>query len=402
MTATTQAAPALAGLVVVDFTQVLAGPYCTQVLGDFGAEVIKVEMPGSGDQSRSTMGPRRIGTDRAGFLAVNRNKSSITVNLKTEAGKEIVARLIDRADIVIENFRPGVADRLGIGYEQVHRANPRAIYASLSGFGETGPEAARPGYDLIAQAMTGIMSITGEPGGRPVKCGLPICDLSTGLFAVIGILLALASRHQTGLGQHVETSLYDVGVGLSLWEAVEYWTDASVPGPLGSAHRLMAPYQALRTADGYITVAGNNQRSWEALCRALSREDLIVDRRFATNDGRMANLSELVTELEDALAVRSTHEWEELLVRAGVPAAPIRSYDAVLGDPHTHARGLIVDMDHPVEGALRALATPVRLHGTPARVTSAPPVLGADTDRVLGRLGYSASQIRQLRSEAIV
>lgn len=393
---------ALSGMVVVDLTQVLAGPYCTQVLGDFGADVIKVELPGGGDQSRSTMGPQLSGADRAGFLAVNRNKRSITVDLKTTVGREIMYRLIDRADVLVENFRPGVADRLGIGYDEVHAANPRLVYASLSGFGQSGPDSARPGYDLIAQAMTGIMSITGEPDGRPVKCGLPICDLSTGLFAVIGIMIAYTARQRTGEGQHVETSLYDAGVGLSLWEATEYWARGTVPAPLGSAHRMTAPYQALKTSDGYLTVAGNNHRSWTALCTTLGRADLIDDARFATNDDRMARLGELVAELESALSKRTTAEWERLLIAAGVACAPIRRYDEVLSDAHTAARGLVVEMKHPVEGRIHGLATPVTLHGTPATVSGAAPLLGADTGTVLAWLGYTADAIRRFRDEAIV
>ncbi len=393
---------ALAGMVVIDLTQVLAGPYCTQVLGDFGADVIKVEMPKGGDQSRSTMGPKLKGDDRAGFLAVNRNKRSVTVDLKSDAGRGIMYRLITRADVLVENFRPGVAERLGIGYDDVRAANPRLIYASLSGFGQTGPNAARPGYDLIAQAMTGIMSITGEPGGRPAKCGLPICDLSTGLFGVIGILAAYSARQRSGLGQHVETSLYEAGVGLSLWEATEYWARGTVPGPLGSGHRLTAPYQALRTADGYITVAGNNQRSWRQLCATVGRPDLVDDPRFATNDDRMARLDALVIELESALARRTTKEWEELLIAAGVPCAPIRSYDAVLNDPDTAALGLVLDVPHPIEGDVRALATPVKLHGTPARIGRAAPLLGADTAEVLAWLGYTGPEVEQFREEAVI
>jgi formyl-CoA transferase len=387
---------------VVDLTQVLAGPYFTQILGDFGADVIKVEIPHGGDQSRTTMGPKLKGPDRAGFLAVNRNKRSLTIDLKTDAGRAILLRLLDRADVLVENFRPGVADRLGIGYDAVHELNPHLIYASLSGFGSTGPEARRPGYDLIAQAMTGVMSVTGEPGGPPVKCGIPICDLATGLFAVIGILTAHAARVKTGLGQHVETSLYDAGVGLSIWEATQYWSSGAIPGPLGSGHRLTAPYQALRTADGYLAVAGNNQRSWESLCRTLDRADLVGDPRFSTNDARMDNLAALVTELESALGARTTAEWQDLLVDAGVACAPIRTYDAVLNDPHTRARGLVIDLDHEVEGPMHALATPVTLPDTPARVRTAAPLLSADTDDVLSWLGYTAADIGRFHGEAIV
>lgn len=393
---------ALHGIRVVDLTQVLAGPYCSQILADFGADVIKVEPPGRGDQSRATMGPKLKGADRAGFLAVNRNKRSITLDLKSDQGRAAFDRLVATADVLLENFRPGVADRLGIGYATLHAKYPDLVYTSISGFGETGPFAPRAGYDLIAQAATGIMSITGEPGGRPVKCGLPICDLTSGLFAAIGILVACRAAANGAGGQHVEASLYDAGVGLSLWEAVAYWASGQVPEPLGSAHRLTAPYQALRTGKGFITVAGNNDRSWHALCAVIGRPDLTADHRFADNDARMTNLPELVTELESALAARTADEWVDLMLAEGIACSPIRTYDEVLDGPHTAARGLVIEAPHPVEGRVKALATPVRMDGTPAAVSKAAPLLGEDTDDLLLSVGYTSAEIELLRRDGVI
>jgi crotonobetainyl-CoA:carnitine CoA-transferase CaiB-like acyl-CoA transferase len=393
---------ALAGMRVLDLTQVLAGPYCTQMLGDFGADVVKVESPSGGDQSRASMGPHLRGDDRAGFLAVNRNKKSITLDLKSEDGREVFYRLVKGADVLVENFRPGVTTRLGIDYPTLRSLNPTLIYASVSGFGPTGPYAGRPGYDLIAQAATGIMSVTGEPGGRPVKCGLPICDLSAGLFATIGILTAYAARTTTGVGQHVETSLYEAGVGLSVWESVDYWATGKAPAPLGSAHRLNAPYQALQTKDGYVTVAANNPQSWIRLCHSLGREDLAHDPRFETNDARMVHTAELVKELESTLVTRSTDDWVEMLVSAGIACGPIRSYDQVLTGGQTVARDLVLTMEHPVEGTIKALATPVKLAGTPAAVRRAAPLLGEHTDQILHAAGYSDAELDDFRTRGVV
>jgi crotonobetainyl-CoA:carnitine CoA-transferase CaiB-like acyl-CoA transferase len=400
--ATPEPAGALAGMRVLDLTQVLAGPYCTQMLGDFGAEVVKVESPGGGDQSRASMGPHLVGDDRAGFLAVNRNKKSITLNLKSEQGREIFYGLAQNSDVVVENFRPGVTTKLGIDYPTLHALNPALIYASVSGFGQTGPYSSRPGYDLIAQAFTGIMSVTGEPGGRPVKCGLPICDLTAGLFATIGILAAHAARTLTGLGQHVETSLYEAGVGLSVWESVDFWATGKAPAPLGSAHRLNAPYQALKTKDGYLTVAANNPRSWVQLCKTIGRVELAADPRFDSNDARMAHTAALVEELEFTLSTRSTDAWMELLVADGIACGPIRTYDQVLTGEHTLAREMVVSMLHPVEGRIKALATPVKLDETPAAVRRPAPLLGEHTDEILHAAGYGDTEIDDFRTRGVL
>jgi crotonobetainyl-CoA:carnitine CoA-transferase CaiB-like acyl-CoA transferase len=389
-------------LKVLDVSQIMAGPFCCQLLGDMGADVIKVEPVGVGDQARHTLGFRMKGEDTAAFLAVNRNKKSVTLNLKETEGRRILFELVQKADVLVENFRPGVTGRLGIDYSTLEEINPRLIYASISGFGETGPYATRAGYDLIAQAISGVMSVTGEPGGPPVKCGIPIADLSAGLFCVFGILCACLAREETGRGQHINTSLFEGALALSIWETAELWATGAVPQPLGSAHRLSAPYQALRTRDGYLTVGGNNQRFWSRLCQVIDRPDLAEDERFATNQNRLANLDDLVTELESTLKERDTDEWTQALQAEGVPAAPIYDYGQVSEDPHSHARQMIVEMEHPVEGTIRGLGIPVKLSDTPGQIARPAPLLGEHTLETLEGLGYSESDIASLRERGIV
>jgi crotonobetainyl-CoA:carnitine CoA-transferase CaiB-like acyl-CoA transferase len=374
---------ALAGLRVLELTQVMAGPFCGQVLADMGADVIKIEPPDGGDQSRRSLGFAMRGEDTAAFLAVNRNKRSAAIDLKDPEQRELFYRLVKTADVLIENYRPGVAARLGVDYETLSDLHPRLIYASISGFGQTGPYAMRPGFDLIAQGLAGVMSVTGEPGGEPVKCGIPISDLSSGLFCAVAILSAYVARERTGRGQRIDTSLFEGALALSIWETAELWATGRTPEPLGSAHRLTAPYQALRTRDGHITVGGNNQRLWERTCAAVGREDLVEDPLFATNADRMANRAELVAELESALAARDTHDWVETLEAAGVPVGPIHDYRQVFEDPHTLAREMMVEVEHPVEGTIRALGIPVKLSDTPGAVRRPAPLLGEHTEEVL-------------------
>lgn len=393
---------ALEKLTVLDLTQVMAGPFCCQLLADHGARVTKVEPIGTGDASRYAMGFPMRGEDNASFLAVNRNKDSVALDLKTEAGRQVFYRLVHDADIVVENFRPGVTARLGVDYETLREVNPRIIYASISGFGQTGPYASRAGYDLIAQAMSGVMSVTGEADGNPVKCGIPIGDLGAGLFATLGILSAYIARQQTGTGQHIDVSLYESALALSVWESTELWTTGQVPARYGSAHRLSAPYQSLRTGDGYITVGANNQRLWERFCGAIGREDLREDPRFATNADRMAGISELVAEIESTMVGRTTDDWMRALDDAGVPCGPIRDYAEVFEDPHTLARDMMVEMDHPVEGTVRGLGIPVKMSDTPGSVRRAAPLLGEHTDEVLARHGYDDDEITKLRSEGAI
>jgi crotonobetainyl-CoA:carnitine CoA-transferase CaiB-like acyl-CoA transferase len=374
---------ALTGLRVLELTQVMAGPFCGQVLADMGADVIKVEPPDGGDQSRRSLGFSMRGEDTAAFLAVNRNKRSVALDLKDPERRELFYRLVKTADVLIENYRPGVAARLGVDYETLEAINPRLIYASISGFGQTGPYAMRPGFDLIAQGLAGVMSVTGEPGGDPVKCGIPISDLSSGLFCAVAILSAYVARERTGRGQRIDTSLFEGALALSIWESAELWATGRTPGRLGSAHRLTAPYQALRTRDGHITVGGNNQRLWERTCAAIGRSDLVDDPRFATNADRMENRAELEAELESALAARDTDDWVATLEAAGVPVGPIHDYREVFEDPHTLAREMKVEVEHPVEGTIPALGIPVKLSDTPGSVRRAAPLLGEHTEEVL-------------------
>jgi crotonobetainyl-CoA:carnitine CoA-transferase CaiB-like acyl-CoA transferase len=389
-------AGALEGLRVLELTQVMAGPFCAQVLADMGADVVKIEPPEGGDTTRRALGFRMRGDDTAAFLAVNRNKRSLALDLKDERHRAAFHRLAGGADVVLENYRPGVAARLGADWETLRELNPRLVHASVSGFGQTGPYAMRPGFDLIAQGMAGVMSVTGEPGGEPVKCGIPISDLAAGLFCAVGILSALAARERTGRGQRVDTSLFEGALALSIWEAAELWATGRVPQPLGSAHRLTAPYQALRTRDGHITVGANNPRLWERLCAALGRTDLPDDPRFATNDARMEHRAELEEELESAFAARDTDAWVEALLDAGVPCGPIHDYRQVFEDPHTRVRAMEVELEHPVEGTIRALGIPVKLSETPGTIRRPAPLLGQHSEEVLREAGFSGEEIAAL------
>lgn len=374
----------LAGMVVLDLSQIMAGPYCTMVLADLGADVIKVENPHQGDQTRRSWGYTVTGEDSRAFLALNRNKRSVALDLKSPDGLATFRDLVRTVDVVVENWRPGVSSRLGVDYAALRPLNPALVYASISGFGQDGPYANRPGYDLIAQAMAGVMSITGEPGGRPVKSGLPVGDLGAGLFCAIGIVAAWAASRRTGEGQFVETSLFEAALALSVWESTEYWATGQAPQPLGSANRMSAPYQALATRDGYVTVGANNERLWQRLCAALELPGLLDDPRFVTNVQRMAHRAELEVALEQRLRERDTAEWVDLLLAAGVPAGPIQDYQHVLeDDPHVKARGMIQHSHHPIEGDVRVLASALRLDGKVPPVRRHAPLLGEHTEEVL-------------------
>jgi crotonobetainyl-CoA:carnitine CoA-transferase CaiB-like acyl-CoA transferase len=393
----TGAAPkALAGLRVIDLTQVMAGPFCTMLLADMGADVVKVETPGSGDPSRR-MDPITESGESGAFLSVNRNKRGIAINLKTEPGLDILRRLVGGADVFVENFRPGVTERLDIDYGSLSGINPRLVYCSISGFGQTGPYSHRGGFDLIAQGMSGLMSVTGVPGGEPVKCGIPVTDLGAGLFATYGILVALIARGGTGLGQLVDTSLFEAGLGLSVWEATEYFYTGRTPQPTGSAHRLSAPYQAFRTSDGYVTVGGDGERHWPRFCKIIDQEALVDDPRFRTNSARLVHLGELVPLIESRTTLESTAYWLERLEQEGVPAGPINSVPQALADPHTEARDMVIEVEHPLAGATSALGPVVKLSATPAAVGRPAPCLGEHTDEVLGELGIDSARLQALR-----
>jgi crotonobetainyl-CoA:carnitine CoA-transferase CaiB-like acyl-CoA transferase len=393
---------ALTGLKVLDLTQVMAGPFCCQVLGDLGADVTKVEPIGVGDSSRSSMGTVLSGGQSSAFLAVNRNKRSIAIDLKDPRGRAVFYRLAETADVIVENFRPGVTARLGIDYPTMCAINPRLVYASISGFGQSGPYASRPGYDLIAQAMSGVMSVTGEPGGEPTKSGVPIADLAAGMFCAIGILSASLARQRTGTGQHIDVSLAESAFALSIWETAQLWATGEIPQAVGTAHRMVAPYQRLRTGDGHLVVGANNQRLWDALCRVLDRADLVTDPRFDTNANRMSNRDELTAELESALAQRGAEEWVTRLLAAGVPAAPIRNYQQAAEDPHTLAREMVVTMTHPAEGEIHGIGIPIKLSQTPGRIRRPAPLLGQHTDELLVEAGFTEQESRELRMSGAV
>lgn len=392
---------ALQGLRVIDVSQVLAGPYAAMVLGDLGAEVIKVEVPGSGDHSRH-MAPRIEDNLSGAFLAVNRNKRGIVIDLKTTAGLEVMRELVATADVLIENFRPGVAARLGIDFESLREVNPRLVHCSVSGYGQTGPMAPRGGFDLVAQGRSGLMSVTGTEGGDPIKCGVPITDVGAGMNAVIGILAALTARATTGEGQQVDVSLFETGLGFEIWESVEFFHTGQTPKPTGSAHRLGAPYQAFRCADGYINVGADGVRHWPVFCDVIGRPDLVQDRRFLANPDRLAHLAELVEEIELQTVQHDRSHWIDLLDDAGIPAGPINTVPEALADPQTVARNMVVDMDHPRLGPLKALAHPVRLSATPSQARTTAPDLGEHTDEVLTELGIDPHKLADLRAEGVI
>lgn len=373
----------LDGIRVIDLTQALSGPYCTMLLGDLGADVIKVEPPDGGDMTRR-MGPGMRGEDSVAFLAINRNKRSVTLDLKDPDDQARLHRLVADADVVVENFRPGVSERLGASYETLSAVNPRLVYASISGFGQTGPNAHRPGFDLVAQAMSGVMSVTGHPGQEPAKCGVPIGDVSAGIYCALGVASALVARERTGKGTRLETSLFEAALSFAVWETAEWWSTGSVPGPMGSAHRLTAPYQALRTQDGWIAIGASNDRTWTVLCRAIGREDLTADPRFVTNADRMRNRPELQAVLEKVLAVDTTEGWMRVFDAAGFPAAPILDVAQVLADEHTLARGMVQEYDHPVEGTVRTLGSAIKSGAWEGTRPRPAPLLGEHNAELLG------------------
>jgi formyl-CoA transferase len=391
----------LAGLRVIDLTQAMAAPFCTMNLADMGADVIKIEPPGEGEPTRR-LGSVQQNGHSATFMTMNRGKRGLTVDLKQPEGVEILHRLARTADVFVQNYRPGVAERLGVGDEALRQLNPRLVYCAISGFGATGPYASRGGYDLIAQGMSGIMSVTGDEDGAPAKSGVPLSDLAAGLFGAYGILCALEYRERTGEGQLVDTSLLEAAMALTVWESSEYWVTGRAPRALGSAHRLSAPYQALRAADGWFTVGANNDRLFEGLCRAIGRLELTADTRFSGRVERLRNRRALADEIEKTTVAAPRACWLERLDAAGVPAGPINTYPEALADPHALARGMVVDLEHPGAGPIKALGVPVKLSDTPGAVDRAAPLLGEHTAEILTELGYTEMEQRQLRDRGVI
>jgi len=391
----------LEGVIVLEAAQIMAGPFCGMLLADMGADVIKVERPGSGDDTRR-MGPAFLGGEAAAFLAINRNKRSVALDLKSEGGRGAFRRLATRADVLIENYRPGTLESLGLGYADLKDRNRGLIFCSISGFGQTGPYRERGGFDLVAQGMSGIMSVTGEPGGPPVKVGVPITDLNAGMYGAYGILCAYIQRLKTGQGQWVDTSLLEAGIAYTFWESAQYWSTGEVPGPMGSAHRLSAPYQALRTRDGYVNLGAANQATWETLCAALGRPDLAEDPRFKAPTDRREHYRGLGDLLEAILVRETTAHWLDLFERAGVPAGPIYDLSQVYRDPHVLARGMLADVEHPTAGRISQIGIPVKLSATPGRIARPAPRLGEHTDEVLSWAGYSPAEIGALRTQGAI
>ncbi|WP_395685958.1 CaiB/BaiF CoA transferase family protein [Caenimonas koreensis] len=389
----------LQGVKVLDVCQVMAGPYACMLLGDLGADVIKVEPPGGGDQTRGSMGFKMKGPDSMGFLNMNRNKRSIALNLKSKAGRDVLVQLARDADILIENYRPGAMKRLGLGYDDLKAINPKLVYTSISGFGQTGPWADRPGFDLMAQAMSGVMSVTGYPGGPPVKAGVPVADIGCALFAVYATLAAYIGAKGSGQGQYVDASLFDSAIAFSIWDTCDWWGTGKPPQPLGTSNKMTAPYQAMRSSDGYFVMGANNQKLWQLLCNVIGRLDLLADERFTTISLRLQHRAELEVELEKTFALQPKDYWVDTLLAAGIPAGPILTYPEAFESEHGKARQMRMEIDHPIEGKVPNIGFPVKLGGTPAQVRRHPPLLGEHRAEILSQLGLNAAQQAELEQQ---
>ncbi len=385
----------LAGMKVVELAHIMAGPVCGLMLADMGADVIKVEKP-DGDDSRRFV-PPEIEGESAAYMMMNRNKRGVALNLKQPDGVEALKRLLATADVVIENYRMGTMEKLGLGYEELRKANPRLIYCEISGFGRTGPYAQRGGFDLIAQGMSGLMSITGEGTGRPpVKPGAPISDITAGIIAAMGVSAAYARALQTGEGQKVDTSLFEAAITQTYWQSAIAFATGTAPGPLGSAHPLNAPYQSFPTSDGWINVGAANQRNWLRFLDVIGAPELGEDPRFASNHDRMQNLSALETILNEKLRHETTETWLTRMEEAGLPAGPVLDILEMHADPQARAREMIVDVEHPKAGTVRTLGHPVKFTETPASIRSAAPLLGQHSREVLREAGYGDTEIEAM------
>lgn len=391
----------LEGVNVLDLTNNLAGPYCSMVLGDMGAEVVKIENFPEGDASR--LFDPKINDESYCFAVLNRNKKSLALDMKNARGKEIFNQLAARADIIAENFRPGVIKKLGIDYDSVRRFNPGVVYASISGFGQTGPYGKKGGFDIIAQGMSGIMMMTGYPGGRPAKVGIAMNDIASGVTALYGLLGAYIGRLRTGKGQYLETSLLEAGLAWTPWEFGAYFGSGELPTATGTRHRRSSPYQAYKTRDGYVTVGANGDKLWNNFCATVcAKPEWLADPRFATAPARLENADALELEIEAVLALQPTAHWVEKLDAAGVPGAPVFGYQQIMHDAHIKARNMVVDIDHPIIGPMKTIGLPIKSTGELTAIRKPAPWLGQHTAEVLRTLGYAGEDIDMLFAGGVV
>ncbi len=391
----------LAGFTVVDLTRVLSGPYCTMVLGDLGARVIKVEHPGKGDDTRH-WGPPFVGAESAYFLSINRNKESVTVDFKPAAGRSLIERLIAGADVLVENFRPGTLERAGLGWEAVHARFPRLVYASISGYGQTGPRRDEAGYDAVMQAEGGLMSVTGDADRPGYRMGVAITDMVAGLYCAQGITAALLARERSGKGQRVDIGMLDTTAALLTYQAANWFTTGNTPARKGNRHATIAPYETFTTTDGEVVIAVGNDEIWRRFCPIVGLPEMAGDPRFATNRDRMANYDEMRAPIDRAFRTATSAEWIARLNAGGVPNGAVRDIGQMLDDPQLAARGMIQTLMHPTIGATRVVGAPIKLSDTPASVRAAPPVLGQHTDAVLQEVGYTPEEIAELRRARVI
>ena len=392
---------ALSDITVLDCSQILAGPFCSMLLSDMGAKVIKIEKPSGGDDTRR-FGPPFIKNESAAFLAMNRNKRSIVIDFKHENGVEIMKNISKNSTIIIENYRTGVMEKLGLGYEDLKKINPKIIYCSISGFGRTGPYAERAGFDLVAQGMSGLMSITGIPNSPPIKVGVPIADMNAGMFATYSILSAYIHMLKSGEGQYLEISLLESALAYTVWESSSYFATKEIPEPLGSSHRLSAPYQALKTVDGFINIGAPNQSNYERLCKAIAREDLIENKYFIDNASRLNNREKLEKELEKTLSKKKSNYWIKKLDDYGVPCGPINNIGEAWDDPQVIARNMKVTLEHPTAGKIENIGISPKLYKTPGRITRPAPILGEHSTEILEEYGYNKKTIRDFIDKKVI
>ncbi|MHA1988154.1 MAG: CaiB/BaiF CoA transferase family protein [Promethearchaeota archaeon] len=391
----------LEGIKIIDLSRALAGPYCTMMLADMGAEVIKLEMPGRGDDSRAWGPPFKEG-ESAYFMSVNRNKKSMTLNLKKEKAIEIIHKLIKQSDVLIENFRPGTMEKLKLSYSEVKEINQDIIYCSISGFGQDGPYRLLPGMDQVLQGMGGLMSITGEPNGPPIKVGVAVADIAGGMFAAFGIMIALFNREKTGKGQKIDNSLLDNQIAWLTYRAGSFFMSGEIPKPLGSGHPVIVPYQAFKAKDSYFNLAVGNDQLWGKFCKAVGLEKIMNEPKYATNSMRVENREELERIIQGLISTKEAEEWLDILNNAGVPCGPIYTMDKLFNDPQVKHRKMVKELNHPTVGPIKVTGVPIKLSDTPGEVITAPPVLGQHTREILQDLGYNNEEIEILSQENVI